>query len=308
MRHSLAPLVLLLASALAACQSSDREAGAGDDASAEPGVVDVAARDFEFDAPETLPSGWTTFRFTNLGEQEHFFYLYRLPDDVTFAQFRREAMGPFGRVWNDYASGKLTREEAGRAFASELPEWFFTDLVSSGGPALTEPGRTAQTTVRLEPGTYVVECYVKTPQGTWHTERGMLRELTVTEESTGQEPPNADVELTLSNYEIQTSGSFWAGEQVVAVHVTDTPAGLLPHDLNLFRLDPETMVEEIVAWMDWLDLEGYRAPAPGVSVGGVKNLMAGRTGYVTVDLAPGRYAWVSEGYGDRGMVEEFIVE
>ena len=31
------------------------------------------------------------------------------------------------------------------------------------------------------------------------------------------------------------------------------------------------------------------------------------TGYVHVDLSPGEYAWVSEGYGSRGATKEFVV-
>lgn len=292
--------------ALVACQPADQGQDDGDEEAA---VIEIAAKDFEFEAPRSIRSGWNTIRFRNESEeQEHFVLFYHLPEDKTFADWRTEVTQPFLDVWSRYDAGELSREETLQSLGEAMAPWAFQETNIVGGAGLTEPGRTSLVTLFLAPGTYVMECYVKTPQGTWHTERGMLRELTVTEESTGQEPPNADVQLTLSNYEIQTSGSFSAGEQVVAVHVTDTPEGLLPHDLNLFRLDSETTVEEIVAWMDWLDLEGYRAPAPGVSVGGVKNLMAGRTGYVTVDLAPGRYAWVSEGYGDRGMVEEFVVE
>ena len=307
MRRAHAPAVpglFLAAVLLAGCGPADE---AGDAPAPAEGVVEVAARDFEFDAPETLRPGWTTFRFTNLGEQEHFFYVYRLPDDVTYGH-RREAMGPFGRVWNDYASGRLSREEADQAFAETLPEWFFTGLVPSGGPALTEPGTTATSTVRLEPGTYVVECYVKTPQGTYHTERGMQRELTVAGEPTGAEPPEADAELALSNYEIAVSGDLSAGKRTVAVRVEEDPGGMMLHDVNLFRLEDGVTVDEIVAWMDWMDLEGFRAPAPGTSLGGMDHLAAGRTGFVTVELTPGRYAWVSEAYGARGMTRAFTVE
>jgi hypothetical protein len=36
---------------------------------------------------------------------------------------------------------------------------------------------------RLEPGTYAIECYVKTEDGVFHTTHGMITGLTVTEES-----------------------------------------------------------------------------------------------------------------------------
>lgn len=185
-------------------------------------MVTVSAKDFEFDMPEAIPSGWNAFRLVNeSNEQEHFILFARIPDDRTFAEYRSEVFNPFMDVFDRYSAA----------------------------------------------------------------------------------------ELTLSNYEIETSGQLTAGTRTVAVHVTDTPEGMLPHDINLFRLESETTtVEEIVAWMDWMDLGQFRAPGPGISIGGVEHLPAGATGYKTVDLEPGRYAWVSQGYGARGMVEEFTVE
>lgn len=295
---------------MAACQPADRgggSAGVVEDSAAD--VVEITAKDFEFQAPKAIPSGWTTFRFANESDkQEHFFLLWQLPEGKTFADYRSQVFETFVDVWNRYDQGQLTRKEAGAALGEELPAWFFEDLEPAGGAALTEPGRTSRVTLDLEPGTYVMECYVKTPQGTWHSDRGMLRELTVTEDSTGAQPPEADVELTLSNYEIQVSGQPDAGRHTVAVHVTDTPDGLMPHDVNLFRLEGDTSAKEIAGWMDWMDLEQFRAPAPGVSMGGVEHLPAGGTGYMTVELTPGRYAWVSEGYAGRGMVKTFTVQ
>lgn len=302
--------VVAAAATLAACQQTDADGEGEADASAaaEAGVVQVTAKDFEFQAPEEIPSGWTTIRFANTGEEEHFVLLWHLPEDRTFRDYRTEIVDTFTKVWSRYASGQLDRAETEEALGAELPEWFFTGVQPRGGAALTEPGDTSQVTVQLEPGTYVMECYVKTPQGTWHTERGMFRELTVTEASAGASPPEADAELTLSNYQLEAPGDLPAGTHTLAVHVRDNPEGFMPHDVNLFRLEGDAGTEEIVAWMDWMDLDQFRTPAPGHSLGGVEHMTAGNTGYLTVTLEPGRYAWVSEGYGHRGMVEEFTVQ
>lgn len=312
-RRGFSSLCALALVALLACQPADDGSDAAADSAAAAAdaagdAVTVTAKDFEFEAPASIPSGWNDFRFVNEGEQEHFFLLYHLPEGRTFADYRSGVTEPFLSVWSRYDAGELTREETLAALGEEMAPWFF-EAETAGGAALTEPGRTAHVTLDLEPGTYVMECYVKTPQGTWHNDRGMLKELTVTEDSTGAAPPEADAELTLSNYEIATSDTLTAGRQTVAVHVTDTPEGFMPHDINLFRIESDTTtVEQIVAWMDWMDLEQFRAPGPAISVGGVESMAAGATGYMTVDLEPGRYAWVSENYANRGMVREFTVE
>ncbi|MGF1670429.1 MAG: hypothetical protein ACFCU6_08275, partial [Balneolaceae bacterium] len=266
-------------------------------------IVEVTALDFRFEAPDQIPAGWTTFLFKNEGVQEHFLYSYRLPENKTYAEYEEDVLNPFTDIWEKYASGELTRPEAEQMLGTEIADWYFTDVISTGGPALTEPGEVSRTTVKLEPGLYVMECYVKMPDGRWHTELGMVRPFTVTEDSTGAEPPKADLELTLTNYEITMSGKPSSGKQTIAVHVMENPEGFMKHDINLFRLDGDTTVEEIVKWMDWMDLEQFRAPAPGYSLGGVEHMNAGKTGYMTVDLGPGDYAWVSEGYGSLGMVK-----
>lgn len=299
-----------LATTVVACggaDSGDQSAQPEEGADA-PTVLEVTAKDFEFEAPEETPSGWTTIQLDNAGEQDHFVYVYRLPDTVSFSQYRKNVPTVFSDVYDRYASGELTRKETMQALAEQLPAYFFNGVVPSGGVALTDAGKTATATVRLEPGTYVMECYVKTPQGTWHTDRGMLEELTVTEAQNGAEAPEADVTLTLSNYEIGVEGQFSTGEQTVAVRVTENPDGLMLHDVNLVRLDGGLALDSVVGWMDWMDPGQFRSPAPGANVGGLEHLTAGRTGYFTADLQPGRYALVSEVYGSRGMVHEFSVQ
>lgn len=300
-RRTVSVFAAVLAVALA-CQPAD------DGGETEPGVVEVTAKDFEFEAPREIPSGWTTFRLVNEGEQDHFLYLYRIPDDVSFEEYRGTVVKTFSKVYSRYDAGELTRAETEKALGEQIPEWFFTDVVPAGGVALTDAGGSAVATVRLEPGTYGMECYVKTPENTWHTDRGMLRKLTVTADSTGAEPPEADVEMTLSNYEIELQGELDAGEHTVAVHAADRPEGMLMHDVNLVRLDGGTSVDSVAAWMDWMELDQFRHPAPGTNLGGVEQMAPGRTGYMTVTLEPGRYAWVSEGYASEGMVREFTVE
>jgi hypothetical protein len=271
-------------------------------------VVSIVARDFAFEVTDTLLSGWTTLEFENAGEEEHFAYLYRLPDDKTFEQLQTEALAPFGAAWFGYVSGEISRDEADERFRTEIPRWFY-EMTSVGGAALTEPGGHTRVTVDLSPGTYVLECYVKTPDGTWHTQLGMQRTVVVApaERDGLAAPPEPDATMTLSNYEIALEGQVRAGSSVVEVRAIDRPDGLLPHDINLVRLEGGVGVAEVVEWMDWMESDGFRSPAPGHWLGGMEHLSPGQAGFVHLDLEPGSYAWVSEGYGGRGMVKEFRI-
>ena len=69
-------------------------------------------------------------------------------------------------------------------------------------------------------------------------------------------------------------------------------------------------VEEIVHWLDPMDPRTFRAPVPGLALGGVERLMAGDTECITVDLWPGRYVWVSatKGVKERDLAHIFSVK
>lgn len=316
-RTRLAPILVhaLAFGTLVACQPAERaetedsaaEAAAemGAESESEAGVVQVTARDFAFEAPAEIPSGWTTIRMTNAGQQHHFLVLWRLPEGRTFQEYREQVVTAFDTLMQAYDAQEMTREEMMGALGAALPEWFGA-VEAGGGPGLTAPGRTAQTTVQLEPGTYVMECYVRTPDGTYHGMLGMVRPITVIDAMAGASAPEADLDMTLSNYEITTDGAVTPGTHTVRVQVMERPEGLLGHDVHLARLQGDVTVEEVAAWMDWVD--AFRDPPPATFLGGAEQVPAGHTSYFTVQLEPGRYAWVSEEYGRRGMVKEFTVE
>lgn len=318
MARRLLPTLAIALASLMACGPADRaSAPAPDDrtgvpeagaATTETGVVEAITTDYAFTAPPTVPSGWTTWRMTNEGEQPHFLLIWRLPEDKNFGDFASEISQPFNTLYAEYRSGAVSRSAFLEKLGATIPEWF-ARLERRGGPGYTAPGRTSETTVRLDPGEYVMECYVKAPEPEvrFHNALGMLRPLIVTDELSGVAPPEPDVRMTLSNYEIAIDGELTAGEHTVRVDVTEEPeGGLLGHNVQLVRLDADTSVERVGAWTDWVD--ELQPPAPAEFLGGAGQLQAGHTSYFTVSLEPGRYAWVSEGFAAQGMAEEFTIE
>jgi hypothetical protein len=311
----IAPLALFLAAAAlaTACGPADRSGSADQQAAASAasasdasGVIQVVAHDYALQAPDSIPSGWVTFRFENQGKETHFFVLHRLPEGITMQQYIDGAAGPFGKAMKLLQAGG-TKEEAGKVLAEGLPAWF-ADLHEMGGAGLTAPGGSVRFTERLPAGHYLLECYVKNAEGTFHSGLGMLRALTVTDASSGGEPPTADLDVTLSGQGIDVQGTPSAGEHVVAVHYEEQPEGLVGYDLHLARLEEGQTVEKLVPWMDWMNTGGLEVPAPATFLGGVQEMPAGTTAYVHVTLTPGRYAWISELGADQGLVKPFTVE
>ncbi|MBW3661195.1 MAG: hypothetical protein KY397_06125, partial [Gemmatimonadetes bacterium] len=130
----------------------------------------------------------------------------------------------------------------------------------------------------------------------------------VTGDTTGVAPPEADVELTLTNAAIEGGDAVPAGVTTVAVHYQEHPEVGLGNDVHLARLDEGKSVEDAVAWTNWMVAEGLRAPAPVEFLGGAQEMPVGYTSYLTVDLQPGRYVWLSEATDVDGLVKEFAVE
>jgi hypothetical protein len=87
------------------------------------------------------------------------------------------------------------------------------------------PGGFSQASAKLDPGTYVIECYVKTPDGEFHASLGMVRPMTVTDASSGAPAPQADLEMTLSNYDIAIEDEIAPGEHTIPVHFEEPGSG-----------------------------------------------------------------------------------
>ena len=178
--------------------------------------------------------------------------------------------------------------------------WFFTESYNAGGSGLLDAGKTAITTVYLEPGHYMIECYVKLPNGDFHSVVGMLEQMTVTEEESSSKEPKEDVTLSIDETGIVLQDEIERpGLHTFAV---DFPAGNTA-DVHLVRIEnPESADRDALnEWMFWannigLPNEGLMTPAPeGFSfLGGSQEYVPGGRTFFQAVLKPGTYALISE--------------
>jgi hypothetical protein len=125
----------------------------------------------------------------------------------------------------------------------------------------------------------------------------MVHQFIVTQAASTAPEPKATVTLTLSNEGgIEMAGTPTPGPNTVAVHYQDQKVheNFVGHDVHVARLTDSTDVDALVAWMDWSRDDGLATPAPAEFLGGLNEMPAGATGYFTVQLDPGRYAWIAE--------------
>lgn len=310
-RHLIVPAVLLAAS-LAGCspagKSGSADASGAATAADTAGTVLVVAHDYAFQAPDSLPSGWTTFRFQNRGKQTHFMILDHLPDGKTYQDYHTQLTPVFDSAWAAQQRGASVAE-AGKILAQGLPSWF-ADFEELGGVGLVAPGDTTRVTEKLVPGTYVLECYMKGPDGTFHRNMGMERPLYVTDRASGGRPPEADIHVTLRNDALVTTGKWTPGPHTVRVVYAEQPATgeVGGNDVHVARLKDGQTAADLAPWIYFMNVKGLQVPAPAEFLGGVEEMPAGDTAYFSLDLAPGRYALISEVAPQRHMYTEFRVE
>ena len=270
-------------------------------------LVEVRTEHMNFIMPDEIPSGWTTFRYYNESKLTHFMLIDKLPvfegKQITKESFK-EVPGIFHDAMDLINEGKAVE---GFAEFSRLPAWF-PQIVFKGGVGLVSPGETAQTTVFVEPGTYIVECYVKTA-GKFHP---MSKQLIVKKEtSDGTSPtPTLNVEVSREGG-IELKDEPTAGLHTIAVHFENQGPheNFMGHDVHLASLKENTDVAALNDWMNWAEPQGLNTPAPASFLGGAQEMPAGNTAYFTVFLKPGRYAFVSEvpEPSGKGMLKTFTV-
>jgi len=245
-------------------------------------IVEYAALDYVFAGPSEIPSGWTTFRMPNQGEEHHVMILIQLPQGVSYAEYNAAS--------------------AQRAETGETPGWW-GDQVVMGGPGALAPGFTGETTVKLDPGEYAMVCPVQTADGTQHSALGMMRPLTVTEDESGAPEPETDITMTLQGVEFEIDGVITSGRHTIRVRFENQPEGK-PHDVHVARLGSNQTVADFAKAMETIDLTG----SDFYFIGGAEDMPEGYTAYFTADFEPGRYAFWCHYHSGDGMVEEFRVE
>lgn len=301
MKHTNRTIALIAAAgmtALAACTQKDsaktdttatvaQSGGAASGTSAARGKFDLAthtatiyAKDYAFDAPDTISAGITNFQLVNDGPGLHHVQLVRLDSGKTAQDLQAALKNP-----------------------GPPPRW----AVFVGGPNAPDPKGTSNATLDLQPGNYVILCLVDIPDHVPHFAKGMFKPFTVTAAAgTPATAPAADVTVGLADYAFTVKGALTAGKHTIKVE----NSGPQPHEIEIVRLAPGKTMKDLASWMD-----KPNGPPPANAIGGVDAIAPGITAYSTVDLTPGNYLMLclipdgkdGKPHVEHGMMKEFKV-
>jgi uncharacterized cupredoxin-like copper-binding protein len=248
-----------------------------------PPVVTVHAKDFAFSAPKTIKSGPTSFHLVNDGKELHHLAIIKLGKGKTMSDFAAAMKKP-----------------------GPPPAW----ITEVGGPNPALPGGSAEATLTLDAGDYVMVCVIPSPGETApHATKGMMGALTVTPEKNDASAPGADATIRLSDYKFDVSKPLTAGHRVL--HVVNDGAQV--HEIVMIALAPGKTIADAGRWVD---TELMKGPPPGKPIGGMSVLAKGRSASFSVDLQPGRYGLIcfypdakdQKSHFAHGMSQEITVK
>lgn len=273
-------------------------------------VINIVTQAMEFQMVDTIPCGWNTFKYKNLSDEIHFVVFEKYPEGITIDSTRAQVFPVFDKGMDLINEGK--NKEGFSAFNS-LPAWFF-NVEFTGGIGLVSPKETAVSTIKLDPGRYLIECYVKMKNGKFHSVMGMYKEIIVSNTPNDLLEPEATVGVSISSENgIEFKPGITSGKQIFKIAFKDQKVHehFLGHDVHVVKLDESADLATLNNWMNWSAPTGLLGHGvDGVTfLGGTQEAPAGDTTYFTANLKPGNYALIAEVPDplSKGMLKTFSV-
>lgn len=243
----------------------------------------IRATDYAFEAPAQVNAGLISVRLENAGHELHHAQLARLQDGKTIADLQAA-----------FAQG----EQATIAL-----------LEFVGGPALLNPGKSAEVVLNLREGNYVILCFISSADGVPHLAKGMMKPMqVVAPASQGRmEAPRADRSVVLKDFAFEMPAEVKAGKQIWEI----TNRGPQLHEMVIVKLAPDKTMADLVAF--------FQSPAgapPFEAIGGMQGLSMDKSAWLALDLEPGNYvafcvvpdAASGKAHAELGMLMPFTVK
>ena len=262
---------LLAGALLAACgdDSGSSAATTGGGTSSPAAGITVVATEYKFAVTGTATGGFVQVRFENDGKEPHILVPFKLKPGKTPA----DALALLSAQQPD-------PEQVAAVFDGDPDTSFY------GTPGLLPPGDSETTVAHFTPGSYVLACFIPSPDGTPHFALGMLADLTVGEGDTHAPATQGTFEVTDKTitapqgvqsgiYEVKNGASTSSDFNVAG-----------PTDAQVSDVD--AAVNDYFGAIGTGEAKTFALPAPLVA-GFSETMPVGATGYIVIDLKSGRY-------------------
>lgn len=232
-------------------------------------AITITTPGMAFETSGSLKPGVGAITLDNTDDVTHMLAIAQVKDGVTVEDIE--------------AAMAKGEEEAGKLFVDP------NGPAPLGTPALVGPGESSTvTSVDLAPGTYGMMCFLTDAKGEPHWQMGMINEMTISGDK-ATEKPKSDGTITVDDTAITMPDGF-DGSGTFLV----TNSGKNPHAFSLARLDQGTSLATFAGAVGQSEQSGTSIDVDGaVLAGGVDALNPGQSAYLTLDLEPGHYGYIS---------------
>ena len=225
-------------------------------------VVTITAKDYAFEAPDSVEAGYVTVRLLSRGKELHHVQMIRLDEGHTLGDLFEAMKDP----------------------AAKPPAW----MVEVGGPNAPVPGGESAASLTLVPSRYALICFIPSADGMPHVMKGMAKEIVVVRARSAaakaaKAPGAPATTVTLSDYDFALSSPLVAGEQ----RLRFVNEASQHHEMFIAALAPGKKAIDLAQWA-----EKSEGPPPGMPIGGITGLDKGGFNDIALTLEPGEYALI----------------
>jgi hypothetical protein len=245
----------------------------------------ITAKDFAYEAPDTITAGMVKLKLVNAGPSLHHVQLFKLDDGHTAAELE--------------AGFKQMKP------GSPPPPWIH-DVAGPNSPV--PGGGEARILEELAPGNYAIVCLIPGADNVPHAMKGMVRALTVVPaKGPSASAPASDISVKLTDYAFAVTPEFTAGVHIIKIENEAAQS----HEMLLVQLAPGKTPADLAKWV-----ENQQGPPPAKPLGGISGMPKGATVYVPVNLTPGEYGLLcflpdakdGKPHVAHGMMKQFTVK
>jgi hypothetical protein len=254
-------VAVIMGGLLAAC-GSDKKTSATNTTTAaaeQPAELSIVGKDFSYQAASSVKGGFVKVTLDNQGKEDHQAQLLRINDGVTPQQLLDAQKDTTGEKLLG-----LTTVKGG---------------VNAIAPAIKQSAVT-----KLDPGQYLMLCFLQGADGVAHVAKGMVAPFTVSAPASTAAAPKPAATVSAQDFSF-TVPTLKAGTQTLEFKNT----GPSPHEMTLFRVADGKTVADAQKVFNAAPGTAPAGPPPFTGAGGGSAIAPGTSTFPTLDLKPGSY-------------------
>ncbi|MDQ1372878.1 MAG: hypothetical protein QOJ09_216 [Actinomycetota bacterium] len=252
-------IALLMGGFLSACGNDKTSSNATATTTAAAKVPDlsIVGKDFSYVAPSSVQAGFVKVSLDNQGKEDHQAQLLRINDGVTPQQLQEAQKDTTG-------------------------EKLLSMTTVKGGVNGIAPGTKQSAVTKLDPGQYLMLCFLQGADGVAHVAKGMVSPFTVSAPASTAGEPKYDYQVDAKDFQF-TLPAIKSGEHTLEFKNN----GPSPHEMTLYKVAAGKTAADVQKALT--GATPATGPPPFAGAGGGSGIAPGTSTFPTINFDAGTY-------------------